>query len=276
MKFKPLIPAVLVRRDNRFRVQVRLRGETVPAHLPNSGRLGELLTPGRRVWLAPAAPERVPHRRTAYDLALVAHAGRLVSVDARLPPHLVAEALRQGRLTALGGYTDVQQEVRLGASRLDLRLTAGPGQPPCWMEVKSVTLVEDETALFPDAPTTRGQRHLRELIAAVERGERAAILFVIQRDDARRFAPHDQADPIFGKILRQAAQAGVEVHAWRCQVSLSEIRLSAPLPVMLHDTGNPSVTSGPGDNERNAQPRQKAMRPQKSFTCQLDPPTHLW
>lgn len=233
VRFAPLVPGAFVRRDNRFRVQVQTGGRTVAAHLPNSGRLGELLVPGRRVWLAPADMRRNPRRRTAYDLALVEFAGRLVSVDARLPGRLVDEALRHGQLVGLEGYASVRREVRLGKSRLDFRLDAGPGKAPCWVEVKSVTLVVAGTARFPDAPTPRGQRHVGELMRAAERGERAAVVFVVQRDDAQQFAPHDEADPAFGQALREAAQAGVEVYAWRCRVSREAMRLIEAIPVCL-------------------------------------------
>ncbi len=96
-----------------------------------------------------------------------------------------------------------------------------------------MTLVENGTARFPDAPTLRGQRHVRELLRATTQGERAAVIFVVQRDDAGRFAPHDQADPAFAAALRQTVQAGVEVHAWRCRVSHETIQLSAAIPVVL-------------------------------------------
>jgi len=233
VRFDPLVSGIFVKRDNRFRVQVRVGGQIEAAHLPNSGRLGELLMPGHKVWLAPADLDRNPQRRTAYDLALVQFAGRLVSVDARLPGKLVAEALHQGRLTGFEVYTTIRGEVRLGDSRLDFRLDASPAEPPCWLEVKSVTLVENGIARFPDAPTLRGQRHVRELIGAVKSGDRAAVLFVIQRDDAQCFAPYDEADPGFGQVLRQAAEAGVEVHAWRCRVNRKAIQLLDTIPVML-------------------------------------------
>jgi sugar fermentation stimulation protein A len=213
-------------------VQAQVGERIEAAHLPNSGRLGELLTPGRKVWLAPADLQRSPQRRTAYDLALVEFAGRLVSVDARLPGKLVDAALRQGHLAGFEGYTTVRREVRLGESRMDFWL-AGPGQAPCWVEVKSVTLVEHSTARFPDAPTLRGQRHVRELAQVVEKGTRAAVVFVVQRDDATGFRPHDVADPAFGRMLRQAARAGVEVYAWRCRVSRQGIQLTEAIPVQL-------------------------------------------
>ncbi len=233
MIFKHLEPATFVKRDNRFRVQVRVAGHTRAAHLPNSGRLEELLVPGRQVWVIPVDLARRPKRRTAYDMALVKYAGHLVSVDARLPGHLVAEALEKGQLAGFERYPDVRREVNLGQSRIDFRLQGAAEPAPCWIEVKSVTLVEDGTARFPDAPTARGRRHVQELIKAVKQGHQAAVVFVIQRGDAQRFTPHDQADPAFGQVLRQAAQRGVSVHAWRCQVSLEAIQLSEQVPVNL-------------------------------------------
>jgi sugar fermentation stimulation protein A len=229
----PLVPGIYLRRDNRFRVQVQVNRRVEAAHLPNSGRLDELLVRGHKMWLAPADLRRSPQRRTAFDVVLVEFAGRLVSMDARLPGHLVADALEHRRLKVFEDYRVFQREVRLGQSRLDFRLDGEPEIPCCWIEAKSVTLVENGTARFPDAPTLRGQRHVQELIKAVEDGERGVVFFVVQRDDARQFKPHDQADPAFCQTLRQAAQVGVEVLAWRCQVSLKTIELVDEIPVLL-------------------------------------------
>jgi sugar fermentation stimulation protein A len=223
-----LIPATFIKRDNRFRVTVQVERHPVWAHLPNSGRLKELLVPGRRVLLRAA---QAPGRLTAYDLLMVDLDGTLVSIDARKPSPLLYEALRAGQLEEFAGYSEVRREVTYGQSRLDLLLEGGPDDGRCFIEVKSVTLVEDGVALFPDAPTQRGRRHLGELARARAEGHRAAVAFVVQRDDATRFAPHDDADPAFGQALREAAQAGVEVHAYKCWVSEGEIVLNAPLPV---------------------------------------------
>jgi len=228
-----LVPGEFVRRDNRFRIQAAISGQSVTAHLPNSGRLGELLVRGRRIWLVPAPQQNNPKRRTFYDVALVEYQGRLVSVDARVPGRLVAGALRHRQLDGFESYTAIRQEVRLGASRLDFRLTDAPAAPPCWLEVKSVTLVEEGVARFPDAPTLRGKRHVYELIKAVSAGDRAAILFIVQRDDAVRFTPHHAADAQFSQALEQAAEAGVEVLAWRCTVRLQSIELDEKIPVDL-------------------------------------------
>ncbi|MFZ2358283.1 MAG: DNA/RNA nuclease SfsA [Anaerolineae bacterium] len=227
----PLQPARFVRRENRFRAIVDCDGELLAAHVPNSGRLGELFTPGAAVWVAPF-PDLIG-RKTACHLALVAYAGALVSVDARLPNRLVAEALGAGRLAPLAGYDHVQSEVRVGASRLDFLLSDGPGpsRPRCWLEVKSVTLVENGLALFPDAPTTRGVKHLAELAALRRAGDRSAVGFVVQRSDAVRFAPHATADPAFAAALRQAQRAGVEVYAWRCALDYNAIELTDQIPL---------------------------------------------
>jgi sugar fermentation stimulation protein A len=204
-------------------------GQQVAAHLPNSGRLQELLTPGREVWLRPASD---PRRRTSYDLLLVEHAGQLVSVDARLPNPLLHEALLAGRVPAFRAYGSIRREARLGRSRLDFLLEDGREQR-CWLETKSVTLVEEGIALFPDAPTARGRRHLLELQEAVFAGDRAVVLFVIQRSDAAAFSPHPTADMTFSQTLDEAHAHGVSVLAYGCSVSLSGVTLDSQLPVRL-------------------------------------------
>jgi sugar fermentation stimulation protein A len=229
LPFEPLIPAAYVRRDNRFLTYVRLDGHLVAAHLPNPGRLRELLIPGRRVLLRPAPSGR--DRRTDYDLLLLEHEGGWVSLDSRLPNQVVAGMLEARWLSGFEGYESVRREVRLGESVIDFCLEGPRGR--CWVEVKSVTLVEDGVAAFPDAVTLRGQRHVRELARAVEEGERAVVLFLVQREDARRFAPHDATDPDFGAALRSAAALGVEVRAVRCRVTPEDLRPLDELPVHL-------------------------------------------
>ena len=223
-----LLEATFVARDNRFRATVELNGEYVSAHLVNSGRLTELLTPGRRLFLRPATAQG---RRTAYDLVLVDLDGVLVSVDARVPNSLVEEALREGSLTPFDGYETIRREVRWGGSRLDFVLEDQSRR--CLIEAKSVTLVKRGVALFPDAPTIRGRRHVEELRRAVAEGERAAIIFIVQRGDANVFAPNDEADPTFGRALRAAVDGGVEVYAYACRVSQNQVRLDLDLKVRL-------------------------------------------
>ena len=229
MKLHPqLVAAHFLTRLNRFAALVALDGQEVMVHIANSGRMRELLEPGRRLLLTPAPGE---HRKTRFDLALVDLGTSLVSADARLPNGLVAEALNAGQLPQFREYPELRREVQYGASRLDLLLDGPPGR--CYGEVKSVTLVVDGIGLFPDAPTTRGVKHLKELSRAVAEGHRAAVMFVVQRADAVAMSPNDSADPDFGAALRAAQAAGVEIYAYNCAVSLSEIRLASPLPIKL-------------------------------------------
>ncbi|HSJ54442.1 MAG TPA: DNA/RNA nuclease SfsA [Anaerolineae bacterium] len=215
-------------RDNRFRVTVEVEGRTLAAHLPCSGRLAELLLPGRRVVLARRLGVE---RKTGYDLVLVRDGERWVSVDTHLPNRLVVRALREGRLAPLAGYDRVRPEVFFGRSRLDFRLEA-EGRRPCLVEVKSVTLVIDGMGCFPDAVTARGRRHLLELASAVQAGYRAAALFIVQRDDARGVRPHDEADPAFGRALREVVKQGVEVVAYGCRVEPGHVEIAERLPVL--------------------------------------------
>jgi len=224
----PLVEGTFVQRDNRFRATVLVNGRPLKAHVPNSGRLHELLIPGQPVLLAHVP---APHRVTDYDLVMVRLGDQLVSMDARLPSRLFHEAVLAGRLDAFAGYSHIQPEVQFGQSRLDFRLEQA-GE--LWyVEVKSVTLVEDGCGLFPDAPTLRGLRHVRELVTARHQGHRAAVVFVIQRDDAHCFKPHTAADPDFTRALREAAEAGVEVHAFTCVVTLDRIAIDRPITVFL-------------------------------------------
>jgi sugar fermentation stimulation protein A len=227
-----LLEGRFVARDNRFRVTVDLDGKLAWAHLPNSGRLGELLVADRRVLLVERTGAK---RKTRYDLSLVEMDGVWVSVNARLPNDLVGEALHAGRIAPLSGYPTVRREVSFGDSRLDFLLQA-PHRRPCLVEVKSVTLVLDGLGCFPDAVTARGRRHVDELAEALLTGYRAAVIFVVQRADAVGLRPHDEADPEFGKALRSAAAQGVEVYAYGCQVEPGFVQITHALPVHLNPT----------------------------------------
>ena len=230
MNFSELIPGTFVQRDNRFRATVQVEGRETWAFVPNSGRLTDLFIPGRPVWLQPAGSSG---RKTAYDLKLVEHGEVLVSVDARLPNPLLEEYWHgvNAELFEDLGEIQVQREVRLGESRLDFQIQGKKGIG--WVEAKSVTLVEEGIARFPDAPTDRGRRHLNALMDAVREGDRSAVVFVVQRPDAETFSPHYDVDPRFAESLVQAAEQGIEVRAYTCQVSLSEIHINRDIPCVL-------------------------------------------
>lgn len=217
-----------INRENRFRVLVEIEGREHRAHLPNSGRLAELLIPGAEVVLVsrPAAG-----RSTFFDMVQIFVDGVWIGTDARLPNRLVEEALENGRLQAFAGYRVTGREPRLGSGRLDLRLWGETGE--CLVECKSVTLIEKGVALFPDAPTSRGARHMRELGEYVAAGGSGAVIFVIQRPDVDSFRPNVPADEAFALALAQAHNHGVDVRAYRCQSRIGMLWLADEIPVSL-------------------------------------------
>jgi sugar fermentation stimulation protein A len=157
--------------------------------------------------------------------------GVWIGINTGYPPKLVKEGIENGTVVELQGYTSIRPEVKCGESRLDLFLDGGDA--PCWVEVKNVTLIENGVALFPDAVTTRGQKHLRELQRLVRQGERGVIFYVVQRGDAEALAPADLIDPEYGRLLREVLSNGVEALAYRAEVSPTEIKLVKRLPVLL-------------------------------------------
>lgn len=221
--------AEFVFRRNRFVGEIRLDGAPELAHVPSSGRMAELLYPGARIFVA---PQHRPGAKLKYRILLAEDRGLPVSVDSLLPNRLIHRALLNGFLPDLSGGGVVKREAAYGRGRFDFYLQE-QGMAGCYLEVKSVTLVEGGVALFPDAPSERGARHLEELAAARLEGYRAVVVFVIQRADALCFRPHRDRDPRFGQELSRAAQAGVEVLALGCRVSLGEVTLGGPLPVHL-------------------------------------------
>jgi sugar fermentation stimulation protein A len=226
----PLVSASFLSRPNRFLALVELEGQTLEAHLPDPGRLLELLVPGRRVWVRPVSSVK---RKTGFTLAMVeALSGELVSLVTTLPNALVEEALQDQRIAELSDWHLVAREHRFGASRIDFLLGQEKDRRML-LEVKSVTLVENGRALFPDAITARGGRHVRELTAAVAAGWRASVLFVVQRRDATTVTAARQIDPGFAAALAEARAAGVRLLGYRCKVSLIEAHLSDPLPVLV-------------------------------------------
>jgi sugar fermentation stimulation protein A len=204
------------------------RGGVVEVHLADPGRLKELLLPGQRVWIRAAG---TPTRRTAWSAVLVEapDGAGLVSVDTTMPNRLIHRALEAEALAELAGWRLERAEWPHGRSRIDFLLARDDRQLA--LEVKSVTLVEEGVALFPDAITARGARHVHELTELVRRdGWAAAILFVLQRDDAHRIEAARSIDPKFADALAEARAAGVRILGRRCQVSLEGLTLGSPVP----------------------------------------------
>lgn len=229
---EPLIEGLLVRRYQRFLADVALPdGQIITAHTPNTGSMKGCSEPGSRVWLRNSGNQR---RKYSLTWELVeTRSGALVGINTGLPSQLVAEGIRQGVITELQGYDDLFSEVPYGLenSRIDLLLKTR-GEACCYVEVKNVTLVEGGIALFPDAVSARGTKHLRELAAVAESGQRAVIFFCVQRADAIEVRPADNIDPQYGKTLRQVLARGVEALAYDVCISLRAVELRGPLPVI--------------------------------------------
>lgn len=225
MRYENMIQGRFLRRDNRFVAQVEIDGREEICHVKNTGRCRELLQPGAEVWCAVSDN---PNRKTKYDLITVRKGNYLINMDSQAPNAAVKEWLEAG---GLGKAELVKPEQKFGASRFDFYLERqGKGM---YLEVKGVTLEDGGVCRFPDAPTERGARHLRELIAAKEAGYDAGVLFVIQMKPVRWLEPNDRTDPEFGRALREAAAAGVQVLAVDCRVTVDSMEIGDAVEVKL-------------------------------------------
>ena len=226
MVYERMRKAHFLNRPNRFIATVELDGQPVICHVKNTGRCRELLLPGTEVWVQEAAS---PARKTAYDLIAVQKGERLINMDAAAPNAALGEWLRQGGL--LPEPRLVKAEAKRGASRLDFYVESADRR--AWVEVKGVTLEENGHARFPDAPTERGIKHLRELEECVRDGYEAYAVFVIQMEGAEDFAPNWQTHAAFGEALCHAAEAGVGILALDCTVTPRSMQIRRPVPVRL-------------------------------------------
>lgn len=225
VNYKNMIPGVFLRRPNRFIAHVEINGREEIVHVKNTGRCRELLSEGAKVWCEKSDN---PNRKTKFDLICVQKKERLINMDSQAPNVAVGEWLCSG---GLGEVSNVRGEVTYGNSRFDFAFVKDG--KPCFMEVKGVTLENDGVCAFPDAPTLRGTKHLRELTQAVQAGYGAYVLFVIQMADVKQLYPNDATDPAFGVALRQAAEAGVTVLAMDSTVTPESVFLRQEVPICL-------------------------------------------
>lgn len=224
MRYQDVVQGRFLSRPNRFVAQVEAEGSVRTVHVKNTGRCRELLVPGAAVYLEKRAS---PKRKTAYDLIAVRKGELLVNMDAQAPNQVFAEWLT----SRLPAGAALRREVTFGESRLDFCVEGPRG--PYFIEVKGVTLEEGGAARFPDAPTERGVKHIRELQRAAEAGFGAALFFVVQMEGMRSVAPNDETHPAFGAALREAAARGVQVRAWDCAVTPESLTLRREVPVLL-------------------------------------------
>lgn len=226
---EPLVAGTLLQRYKRFLADVRLAdGTVVTAHCANSGSMLGCKEPGSPVMLS-YKPD--PKRKLPYSWELVQVGSSWVGVNTSLPNRLVAEAIAQGRIPELGGYARIQPEQRYGVnSRIDL-LLSDPDRGLCYVEVKNVTLAEGELALFPDSVTERGTKHLRELSQMVREGHRAVMVYLVQREDCRRFRMAEAIDPTYARAFEAARAEGVEALCYACAVRPEGIEVQTRLPI---------------------------------------------
>lgn len=237
LPWPPLTHGILLKRYKRFLADVRLdNGETVTAHCANSGRMTSCCEAGRSVYLS---YHDNPRRKLKYSWELIEMpssidgAPALVGVNTMVPNRLVAAALRAAAVPELAAYSKVSTEVKVATgSRLDIRLD-GDGLPPCFVEVKNCTLVVDGLAMFPDAVTSRGHKHLVELQRLVAQGARCCMFYFVQRMDAQRFAPAAEIDGAYAAELARAVENGVEILVYDVYIDLKEIALGRPLPYRI-------------------------------------------
>ena len=230
MKYQKIVTGVFRSRPNRFVAMCEVEGQTYRCHVKNTGRCRELLIPGVQVYLQ---DRRGEGGSTDFSLIAVKKGDQIVNIDSQAPNAVVKEALLSGSLV-LPGYEDpdlVRGEYTFGDSRLDFCLETPEGLH--FVEVKGVTLEADNRARFPDAPTERGVKHIRELQRAVEEGHQASLVFVVQMEGIESVSPNDETHPAFGEALRQAASAGVRVLAYDCAVTPDSLSIRCPVPVLL-------------------------------------------
>ena len=225
MHYENMVRGNFLARPNRFIAHIEIDGQAEICHVKNTGRCRELLTPGATVWCQKSSN---PARKTKYDLITVRKGERLINMDSQAPNQAAKEWLLAG---GLGEISELKPEYTHGDSRFDFSFLLDGRR--CFLEVKGVTLENDGVCAFPDAPTQRGAKHVRELTELAKEGYGAYVLFVIQMADVKFLHPNDATDPAFAEALRQAAAAGVQILAMDCSVTEDTMTIRLPVLVRL-------------------------------------------
>ena len=230
MNYPNIVPGIFLSRPNRFIARVRINGREETAHVKNTGRCRELLIPGAEIYLQ---HHDNPRRKTRFSLISVKKSDKLINIDSQAPNQVLKEALQEGMYLPglVHPITCIRPESVFGNSRFDFYVEAG-GQK-AYIEAKGVTLERDGVAMFPDAPTERGVKHVRELIRAAEESYTTYVFFVIQMKGICCMMPNDRMHAEFGSSLRAARKAGVHIMAYDCIAKPESLRLDQPVPVIL-------------------------------------------
>lgn len=235
MKYEKIVKAVYLSRPNRFTAVVSINGITEKSHVKNTGRLKELLVPGVTVFIEDYMG-RMGTRKMRYSLIAVMKGDKIVNIDSQAPNKVVKEALENGEivLPEMKGPLEIQTEKKYGNSRFDIYIKDAYSREG-FIEIKGCTLENEGTALFPDAPTQRGVKHLKELKRAAESGYFAAVFIVIQMKGVSLFQPNKTSHREFADAMREAYESGVKILCCDCDVTENSIALSAPVPFSLYD-----------------------------------------
>ncbi len=227
----PLITGILIKRYKRFLADVKLdTGEKITVHCPNSGSMKGCAIPGSKVWLSTSDN---PKRKYKHTWELIQVPETIIGINTLLPNKLVKQSIENGGIEELSGYDRVKAEIKTSShTRLDLLLEKDTGDQ-CYVEIKNCTMVENKVAMFPDAVTLRGQKHLDELEYLVSLGNRGVIFFLIQRMDAERFKPAEMIDPVYAEKLKNVVKNGVELITRDTMIDKNVIKIRNFIPFDL-------------------------------------------
>ncbi len=228
MKYKNVVEAIFINRPNRFIANVVIDGKLEKVHVKNTGRCKEILTEGTRVYLEKA---NNPNRKTRYSLISAYKGDLLINIDSQVPNEVVYSSIRENKIEELIDVDILKKEVNYRGSRFDLYYEKGDEKG--FIEVKGVTLEIDGLSLFPDAPTERGTRHIREIIQSVEEGYNSYIFFLVQIPEIKFFKPHEEMDKAFSHALLEAKEKGVNILAYNSLVTKDEILLGQRIKVLI-------------------------------------------
>lgn len=222
------IEGIFLNRPNRFIAEVDVNGKVVICHVKNTGRMTEILTPGKKCYIMEA---KNLNRKTKYDLISIEHAGIIVNLDSQIPNKVIADGFLNSEIRGWENPDGILREVAVGKSRLDMKVVKGERQ--LFVEVKGVDLIKNKNhAMFPDAVTVRGTRHMRELEEIVKLGFDAMVIFLIAREDAIDFRPHYEMDPVFSDTFYEVLKTGVEARAYLTNVGYNFIELGKEIPIL--------------------------------------------
>lgn len=224
MEFNGLVKGKILKRYKRFLADIELlNGEVIVAHTANTGSMKTCWGPG---WDALVSYHDDPKRKLKYSLQMTHNGESWIGINTSLPNKLAIEAIKNGVIKELKDYSDIRPEVKIGKSRIDILLSNTSNNKKCYVEVKNVTLKEGENICsFPDAVSTRGQKHLQELIDLQDENTEAAMLYIVQREDVKKFKPANDIDPEYAELLKKAHDQGVKVLVYQCKLSPKEIKI---------------------------------------------------